>query len=76
MCFKYAVYIVDCVAIYESGHIDCYFVVLHPKLTELVVRNNKAEDEAKKTEVAVTLLEAYASLTCCCIQSEGFNYLP
>jgi hypothetical protein len=42
-------------------------LVLHPKLTELVMRNAKTEDEAKKTEVAVVLLEAYASLTCCCI---------
>jgi hypothetical protein len=31
------------------------------------MRNAKTEDEAKKTEVAVVLLEAYASLTCCCI---------
>ncbi|CAB4014263.1 lisH domain and HEAT repeat-containing KIAA1468 homolog [Paramuricea clavata] len=51
---------------------------LHPKLTELVMRNAKTEDEAKKTEVAVVLLEAYASLTCCFIPEDILrnNTLP
>ncbi|XP_028391944.1 RAB11-binding protein RELCH-like [Dendronephthya gigantea] len=51
---------------------------LHPKLTELVLRNGNTEDEAKKTELAVTLLEAYASLTCCFIPEDILrnNTLP
>lgn len=39
------------------------------------MRNAKIEDEVKKTEVAVALLEAYASLTCCCILCVALDVL-
>ncbi|XP_046842771.1 RAB11-binding protein RELCH homolog [Xenia sp. Carnegie-2017] len=51
---------------------------LHPKLTELVLRNAKTGDQSKKTEISIVLLEAYASLTCCFIPEDILrnNTLP
>ena len=41
--------------------------VLLPRLVVMATINNQSQDDTRRREIALELMEAYVSLTCCCI---------
>ena len=42
-------------------------LVLLPRLVVMATINNQSQDDTRRREIALELMEAYVSLTCCCI---------
>ena len=50
-----------------GNFISLFFLVLLPRLVMMATINNQLQDEDRRREIALELMEAYVSLTCCCI---------
>lgn len=50
------------------AHYDVFRLpVLLPRLVVMATINNQSQDDTRRREIALELMEAYVSLTCCCI---------